>query len=188
MSEDQSKSNASAESREQATAYGSIFAPHKLTFDDGTTMEIPPHPSLRMFDDERQADYDQLMFEAESYERGPDIFIPEQKVKDSAGNELTLPADTRPGNLLVPYRRKNADGVIEVVRPPHEVKVVQAAIGPEAYELLRSKKIDGQQAGARHVWQVWNEQGTSLVKRQVADPKSDGGSGDLADVPASDSK
>lgn len=182
------KSTAPAEAREQATAYSSIFAPHKLTFDDGTTMEIPPHPSLRMFDDERQADYDQLMFEAESYERGPDIFIPEQKVKDSAGNELTLPADTRPGNILVPYRRKNADGVIEVVKPPHEVKVVQAALGVDEYERLRGKTIDGQQAGARHVWQVWNEQGSSLVNRQVADPKSDGSSGDLADVPASDSE
>lgn len=149
------------EAREQAAAYDSVFASTPLDLDDGTVIDIPPHPNLRLLDDERLEAYEELLFEAESYDRGPDIYIPEQKVKDSAGNEMVLPAETKPGDLLVPYRK---DG--ELVRPPYNVRVVIAALGHDDYARLR----DGGRSAA-DVWRIWNQQGMTIAERQATDPK-----------------
>lgn len=175
---------------EQAKAYKSLFAPQLLRFDDDTTMEIPPHPGLRMMDDDRLAAYDELMFEADTeYERGPDIYVPEQTVKDRDGNELKLAAETRPGNLLVPYRKVNPKtGKAELVKPPHEVRVVQAVLGEQKFKELRAKSIDGRPAGARDVWQLWNSRGEELQSRADDDSKSVGGASVLEDTPPSDSE
>lgn len=154
-----------SEAREQAKAYDGLFAPTPLELDDGTTIDIPPHPNLRMLDDDRQEAYEELLFEVESYDRGPDIFIPEQKVKDSSGNEMVLPSETKQGDLLVPYRK---DG--KLVKPPHTVKVVIAALGEDVYARLRAGG-----RSAADVWRVWNQQGLNIAERQDNDSKSDGG-------------
>ena len=121
--------NAGAKAREQAKAFDSIFAPIPLELDDGSVVEIPPHPNLRMLDDDRQEAYEELMFETESYDRVPDITLPEQKLNNGA----VLPAETRRGALLEPYRK---DGVL--IKPPQSVRVVQTAIGDEEYARLRA--------------------------------------------------
>jgi hypothetical protein len=121
-----------------------------------------------MLDDERQAAYEDLMFEVEGYDRDPDIYIPEQNLD----NGVVLPSETRKGRLLQPYRK---DGVL--VKPPHAVRVVQVCLGDETYAKLRKA---GRQAA--DVWRVWNEQGMALAERADADPKSNGSTRSLGSV------
>lgn len=165
---------------EQAKEYDSVFASHTLTFDDGTTLEIPPQPSLRMLDDDCLEAYDRLIFEAESYDR-EEISLPERTVKDDDGNEMVLPAETKKGGYLTPYRK---GGVL--ISPPWEVQEVQAALGPDNYALLRSKTINGRRAGAGDVRRKWNEQGLRLMERQKSDSKSPASADGVAAVPAPD--
>lgn len=174
--------------REQADAYGSVFAPKELKLDDGTVIEVPPHPNLRLFDDDALAALEELNFKLESYDRHPEIYIPEQKVKDRAGNEIVLPAETRPGALKTnPHRKTDEDGNTTILNPPYEVQVVQIALGDD-YETLRAGKVNGKRGAARHVWQLWNEQGAEVAARRDADPKSDDGADSVADVAAPDSQ
>ncbi len=151
--------------REQALAYASVFAPTPLDLDnDQGTNEVPPHPNLRMLDDDQMQAYDELLFEVDTtYDREPDLLIPEQKL--SSG--IVLPAETKQGDLKVPYRKEG-----ELVRPPYSVRVVQAALGPELYARLRA---GGKSAG--DVWRIWNQQGLEVAARESADPKSVGGNG-----------
>lgn len=159
--------NSGAQAAEQADAYKGVFAPRHLRFDDGSTMTIPPHPSLRMFDEERLAAYDELLFEVESYDRGPDLFIPEQKSTDRNGNEIVLPPETKKGPVLTPHRKKG-----KLITPPWEARVVIAVLGQQKYDLLRSKTIDGERAGAADVWRAWSEQRVDISERQRTDSKS----------------
>jgi hypothetical protein len=154
--------------REQADAYDSVFSSINLELDNGDSIELPPHPNLQMLDDDRQAAYEELMFEVESYDREPDIYIPEQKL-DSG---IVLPAETKRGELKRPFRKNG-----ELVKPPHSVRVVQVALGDAAYARLR--------AGGRcaaDVWRCWNEQGMRIAERQVVDRKSNGSSGTLVSL------
>ncbi|WP_293308890.1 hypothetical protein [Mycolicibacterium sp.] len=154
------------EANAQAREYDSPFAPTDLVLDDGTVIEIPPHPNLRILDDDVLDEYEALLFEAESYDRGPDFYIPEQQAKDSAGNPITLPAETRPGPLLVPYRKNG-----ERISPPHSVQVVQIVLGADNYAKLRAGTVDGKRGSAGMVWKIWNERNLNLIERQAADPK-----------------
>jgi hypothetical protein len=153
--------------REQATAYKSMFAPTSmtLTYPDETTevIEIPPHPNLRLLDDDNLDAYEDLLFEAEeTYDREPDIVIPEQKLD----NGIVLPAETRRGILKTPYRI-TSEGKTELVKPPWSVKVCEACLGEETYKKLRAAGMS-----AADVWAIWNEQGLELAERETADPKS----------------
>lgn len=180
-------SDAPRQAREQAATYRSVFAGPILRFDDGTTMELPPHPDLRMFDEDVLEDYDQYMFDVRNtFDREPDVWFPEQKVTDSQGKELTLPATLRKGRTIVPFQKTDADGKVELVKPPHEIKLVQMVLGEAEYKRLRSKTVNGKKAGAKDVWRAWNERGEDLMERRDADPKSDGGAVDGAPVPEAD--
>jgi hypothetical protein len=182
----QPKSDAPREAREQAKEYDSPFAGGEITLDDGTVIEVPPHPNLRMLDDDAQPKYDRLELELESYERHPDIDVPEQKIYDKSGNLVSvLPADTRPGPLKIPHRKTDADGNAVLLDPPYNVQVAQIALGPD-YEKLRAGTIRGRRGSAVDVWRIWNEQGQKMIDRQKSDSKSDEGAGDLADVSAPD--
>ena len=181
--------DASTQAREQADQYDSVFQCSVITFDDGSTLTIPPHPALRLLDDDQQADYDQLMFESESYARADNVEIPEQKVWDRSTKRLvtTLPAQSRPGALLVPYRTIDENGKATLLKPSWEVQTVRAALGEEKYAILRAGLINGERGAARDVWNIWNEQDRAVTERRAADPKSGGGSVDLAPVPEADS-
>lgn len=172
------------EAREQANAYQSIFADRTIVFDDGSKMTIPPHPNLRMLDDDALEAYEAYLEEVETYDRGPDIFIPEQKVTGRDGNEMTLPAETRPGQVLGPPYFKDKTRV----SPPREIRIVQVILGKDQYDLLRSKTIDGRKAGARDVWRAWNEQGSEITSRVDDDSKSAASADVLEDVSTPDSK
>jgi hypothetical protein len=160
--------------REQALAYASVFAPTPLELDAGETIEIPPHPNLRMLDDDQMQAYDELLFEVDTtYDREPDLLIPEQKL--SSG--IILPAETKQGNLKVPYRVGG-----ELVKPPYSVRVVQTALGPDLYARLRA---GGKSAG--DVWRIWNQQGLEVAAREAAESKSVGGNGLVAPLSGGDS-
>lgn len=179
--------NAAADAREQAKFYESVFAPTTLTFDDGSTLDIPPHPNLRMFDDDAQAEYERYEFELESCERHPDIEVPEQKIYDQKTGNLvtTLPATVQRGALKVPHRKK-VNGQEVLLDPPYSVRVVQIALGDEGYAKLRAGTVDGKRGSAAMVWKIWNEQGAALAERQRQDPKSAGGAVDRPAVPEAD--
>jgi hypothetical protein len=172
--------NAARQAREQADVYESMFADIEVELDDGTAISIPPHPDLGMLDDEAMEQYEELQFEMESYDREEDIFIPEQRLRDSSGNEngVVLPATTSLGSLKRPYRK---DG--ELIKPPHSVRVARIALGEEGYRRLVA---GGKSAG--DVWRLWAKQAAELRDREAADSKSEGSSVDLEAVPSTNSK
>jgi hypothetical protein len=179
-----------AEARAQAEAYDSIFNPVPLKLDKGGTLQIPPHPDLGMLDDDRMDAYTELQFERDTaYERGSDIYIPEQRLKDPKTGEETgivLPSETQPGQLKVPSRWATSGEGHEkgdLVKPSWSVRVVKTALGDAAYEKLR--------AGGRSsadVWRIWTKQMIEVRARQEFDSKSHGGTVDLAPVPPPDSE
>lgn|SRR5512139_26581 len=173
-------SNAGSQAREQAGAYDSLFADTPLKLDDGTVIMVPPHPDLGMLSDEAMDEYEELQFEMESYDREEDIVIPEQRLRDSDGNEsgVVLPGSVQPGALKRPYRK---DGVR--ITPPMSVRVAKIALGETEYKRLR----EGGRSAA-DVWRIWGTQAAELRKRQAEDSKSDGGPLDLEAVSATDSE
>lgn len=144
--------------REQADAYESVFAPTLLTLDNGDVVSIPPHPNLSMLDDAGQEAYEDLLMEAETYDREPDIYIPEQRLRGPDGNEngVVLPAETKQGALKNPYRK----GGVRIT-PAWRTQVVMAALGPQKYAQLTA---GGKSAG--DVWSIWNEQSLRVADRQ----------------------
>lgn len=179
--------NTGAQAAEQAKAYDSVFAPRELTLDDGTVIEVPPHPNLRMLDDDALAAWDQLWFDLESYDHH-EVTLPERMVKDADGTEMVLPPETRQGSLKVPYRKTDPEtGKPALLNPPYEVQVAKIALG-ENYAALRAGTINGKRGAARHVWAVWNAQGLDLTERQAADSKSDGRADGVAPVAEADSQ
>lgn len=171
--------DAAKEARAQADAYDSLFANIELELDGGDTITIPPHPDYGMLDDDRMAEYEQLLFEADTeYEREPDIIIPD-KTLDSGS---VVPGETLRGALKRPYRRL-IDNKPVLVTPPYSVRVVSAALGEAEYKRLR-----GGGKSAADVWKIWGKQGLALKERQAGDSKSDGSTVDLAAVPETDSE
>lgn len=170
---------AADQAREQATEYDSVFKDTILELNDGSTVNIPPHPDLAMLNDEAMEAYEELQFEMESYDREEDIIIPEQRLKDSDGHEtgVVLPGSTQPGALKRPYRR---DGVL--IKPPHSVRVAQIALGEENY-----KKLVAGGRSAADVWRIWGSQATELRRRAEDDSKSDGSAVAVEAVSATDS-
>ena len=181
--------DAAADAREQAQVYDSIFEPATLTFDDGSVLEIPPHPNLRMLDPDEQAAYDLLVFESKSYDREPDIVVPPQKVYDKNTKQLitTIPESTRPGPLIVPHQKTDENGVAQLITPSWEERTVRAALGEAKYTQLRAGTINGRHGTPRDVWNHWNRQNLAVSKRADEDDKSAGGAVDVAPVPEADS-
>lgn len=172
---------AAAEALRQADEYESVFGTTDLELDNGDVIKIPPHPDYGMLDDDCMAAYEELMFKLDTqYDREDDIFIPEQRLKDSDGNEtgVVLPASTRRGDLKTPYR---IDG--KLVKPPHGIQVVIAALGQETYDKL---KAGGK--SSKDVWKIWGETAAQIRARQQRDTFRSGGSVDLAPVSKTDSE
>lgn len=160
-------------------AYAAIWASRPIDLDNGESVLIPPHPNLRLLDDDRLEAYEQLLFEVESYDRADDIVVPEQKLD----NGVIIPQSTTKGNVLIPHRKTftDDDGTekTELIHPPWAVRVVIACLGPEVYDKL---KAGGKSAA--DVWRIWNEQGVELAERERADTKSLRGFNRMANVSA----
>lgn len=166
------QAGAAKEARDQAEAYDSLFANQKLELNDGTVVEIPPHPDFGMLDDDRMEDYEDLLLRVDTlYDREPDIFIPEQEI-----DGVVMPAETKRGDLLRPYRIGG-----ERVKPSHSVAVVIAALGEDGYARIK--------AGGRcaaDVWRVWGRQGLEIQQRRFQGSQTNGSTVDLASVSSSD--
>lgn len=177
--------DAQAEAREQADAYDSLFGATPLELDDGSVVMIPPHPDYAMLDDDRMEEWDELLFAVDNiYLREPDVYVPEQRLKDDKGNEtgIVMPAETHRGALRQPFQKLDDKGKPELVKPPHSIKVVQIALGLDEYNRL---KAGGKNAS--DVWKIWGEQSLRIRERQQRDSKSAGSPVDLAAVPETDS-
>lgn len=187
----QPNSDAPREAREQANEYDSPFAGGQILLDGGDVIEVPPHPNLRMLDDEALAEYDKLQFELESYDRHPDVHVPEQRIYDKHGNLVSIiPAEDepRPGQLKMPYRKTDPDTKeVKLLDPPYNVQVARIALGPD-YEKLRGGLINGRRGSAADVWRIWNEQGQKVVERQKSDTFRDEGTGGVETVSTPDSQ
>jgi hypothetical protein len=148
--------------REQAAEIpDSVFAPTPLLLDNGDVLDIPPHPNLNMLDDDRQAEYEELLFDVEeNYDREPDIYYPQQTLD----NGRVLAEETKRGALKFPYRKGG-----ELVKPPHSRRIVEIALGADGYAKL---KAGGKQAA--DVWRIWNEQGLRVADRQNFRPQTNG--------------
>jgi hypothetical protein len=177
---------AAQQAREQADAYDSLFAPTELELEGGDTLSIPPHPNFGMLDDEATEAYEELLFERDTlYERTPDIIYPETRVKDPTTGKETgavIPGETQQGQLKTPYRIKDDDGTSKLVKPPWNVKVVQAVLG-EDYKKLR----DGGRSCA-DVWRIWGKQGIEVAARNQFRQAIDAGVMGMASVPEADSE
>ncbi len=175
----------SIEAVTQAEQYGGPFSPKLLHFDDDETMKVCPHPVYRLFSSEEALTaYDQRMVDIEeNFDREPDTYIPEQVIKTSTGEEVTLPAETKRGAVKTPYR---LDG--KLVSPPHEVLMVQIALGEAEYARLKTKTIDGRPASYSDVWRVWLEAADEGRARAEADSKSVGSVAGVEGVAAADSE
>lgn len=169
--------NAAEQAREQAKAYSAVWAPRPFDLGDGESIEIPPHPNLRLLDDDRLEAYEALLYEIESYDRAPDVYVPEQKLE----NGTIIPEETIKGAVLIPHRRTTVgdDGVsrTELIHPPWAVRVVMACLGAEAYDRLKAAG-----KSASDVWRIWNEQGVELAEREKLDTKSFRGFNRVANV------
>lgn len=171
---------AGRQARDQASAYDSLFADTKLELNDGSFISIPPHPDLGMLDDEQMDAYEDLVMEQESYDREEDIYIPEQRLLDSNGNEtgVVIPATTEKGALKRPFR---INGVR--VKPAYSVRVAQIALGEEGYARLRKGGKN-----AADVWRIWGRQAAELADRQAGDDKSSGSALGMEAVSEADSE
>lgn len=179
--------DAASTALEQAAEYGSIFESTVLMLDDNTKIKIPPHPSLRLLDDDVLEALDALEFDIdENCERLPDIHIAEEESEDRAGNKITIPARTVRGALKLPYRKVGEDGKAVLLSPPFDVQQVKLAIGEAAYAKLRAGTINGERGSTRHVKDAWRNQGQKVEERQAADSKSVGSAVDSQAVPPSD--
>lgn len=185
-------SDAARHAREQATAYKSAFSPTvmQLEYDDGTIefIEIPPHPDLGMLDEDKLEAYRDLVFERNNtYDRHPDVILPEQKLD----NGIIIPQDTKRGAVIWPHQR-TVDGKPERVKPDWEPSIVDAVLGAQTYGKIKAAKKTTWPGGEGHgshadVWRLWNEQNLELAKRQDADPKSVRGDSTVVPVPRGNS-
>ena len=176
---------ATAEAREQADAYESLFASIPLKLEGGDEIMIPPHPDYAMLDDDKMDEWDELMFRVDNeYLRLPDVFVPEQHLRHDNGEPsgVVIPADTIRGELRRPFQIMGENGKPQLVKPPHSVKIVQIALGEAEYKRLR----DGGR-NASDVWKIWQEQSLRIKERSLSDSKSAGSTVDLAAVPEADS-
>lgn len=190
MSEDLSTKakDAGTHAREQSAEYGGIFDATPLVLDDGSVIHVPPDPRWRLLDDDQMAAYDALMYESESYDRGEEIVIPKREVKNEHGHvERVWPEEIQPGPLLVPYRKTDEDGNTTVISPAWEVRIVQAALGPDDYARLRAGKVKGVRGSIRHIQHIWAEHNRQIQERRAADSKSARGTVDLEAVSEADS-
>lgn len=177
-----------SQAREQSAEYGGIFDATPLVLDDGSIIHVPPDPRWRLLDDDQMEAYDALLYEAESYDRGEEIVIPKREIKNEHGHvERTWPEETQPGPLLVPYRKTDEDGNTTLISPAWEVRLVQAALGPDDYARLRAGKINGQRGSIRHIQHIWTEHNRQIQERRAADSKSARSTVDLETVPEADS-
>ncbi|MEE3066566.1 MAG: hypothetical protein VYA67_21935 [Actinomycetota bacterium] len=174
--------------REQAKEYKSQFAPIDLKLDSGDVIEVPPEPRFRLLDDDALMELDRLHLDLESYDRHDDYVIPEQTIKNAAGNEIKLPEERRQGALKEPYRKTDpTTNEAVLMDPPYQVRVAQIALG-EDYAKLRAGLVNGKRGSAADVWRIWNEASREIAERERNDSKSSGGAGVLEGVPASDSE
>jgi hypothetical protein len=98
-----------------AELFERLTADTPLTLKDGTVIQVPPHPQFGFLGDDQLDAYEELVFEAKSYDREDDV-VDQYEVKRPDGKLIT-PAKSVKGPLKVPHQK---DG--KVIRPTETVR------------------------------------------------------------------
>jgi hypothetical protein len=154
------------EAREQAAEYLGFMASEIIDLADGKTIEIP-NPSL--LDPDQQDRYDELEFQCESLDRWPDPLNEDGTPK--------IGADGQPmrGAIRVPHRLNG------VRQENYETRLARAILGDDYNDAIASGFYPSQ-IGVH--WAVFRQ---AVSDREAADPKSEGDSGPVDELPETDS-
>jgi hypothetical protein len=160
------------EARDQAAEATGFLASIEIEVGD----EVFEIPQRGLFDDEQRERMDALDLATESWDREPDIHIPERHIKD--GEELVVfPAQTRPGPLKIPYRKTVGDKV-ELIKPSYPVQVAIALWGNAKYE--KFKKAGGSATTVTATLAMLDKR---LTDREKSRSESDNGDGPVEPSP-----
>ncbi|AKF14375.1 tail assembly chaperone [Mycobacterium phage Phayonce] len=180
------------EAKAQAADFFGFIASEYIavTLPDGTVEQFEvPNPAL--LDDDQQERWNQLQFEIQQCDRLPDIEIPAHKLRSKTTyvdgdethigadeivggqvrveeSESYIPARTVRGQIIEPYQRTNADGVVELMTPGYNARVAIVLWGEEGYE--RFKSGGGNSRLINLIWSRMTEEGK---RRAAEDPKVD---------------
>src|SRR6185312_9916075 len=106
------------QAREQAAEATGFLASVEILIGE----EVFEIPQRGLLDDDQREALNKLELETESWDREPDIEIPERRLKDKDGNETdVLPAQTIRGALKTPYRKNG-----KLITPSYPVQVAVA--------------------------------------------------------------
>lgn len=117
------------QAREQAAEATGFLASIEIVVGD----EVFEIPQRGLLDDDQREALNELELETESWDREPDIEIPERRTKNDDGSETVIAAETRPGALKIPYRK---DG--KLIKPAYAVRVAVALLGEERYKKFKA--------------------------------------------------
>jgi hypothetical protein len=157
------------EAREQAAEATGFLASIEIEV-NGEVFEIPQRG---LMDDEQRDALNEVELETESWDRNPDVEIPEQRLKDKEGNETeVIPPRTIRGGLKIPYRKGE-----NLIKPAYPVRVAVAVLGEEGYK--RFKAGGGR---ASDVTAILAQLDKKVEKRESFRSESAGGDSDMAAV------
>lgn len=173
----------------------------RITIDGKVEVFNVPFPGT--LSDEQQEAWNALQFEIDQCDRFPDVVIPDHKLtrKEIIGsrtvtegekvttetdcvveNEQFVPGSTIRGQLILPYRKTQADGTVTLMSPSYNARVAIALWGQERYDLF---KANGGESRLISLLQTKMQQ--ELEERQKSDSKSDGSAGGVDEVSEADS-
>jgi hypothetical protein len=169
MSIEQRRRYSIREARESAAEATGFLASIEIEA-GGEIFEIPQRGLL---DDEQRDRLNEVEMDTETWEREPDIEIPEIRLKDKDGNETeVIPARTIRGALKIPYRKNG-----KLIKPAYPVRVAIAVLGEDAYKRFHA-------AGGRgsDITAILAQLDKRVEEREKVDPKSAASGGDMASV------
>lgn len=170
--------NASQDAQDQADEHVSFLRSGEITTETGAVFKVR---NPMFFKASQLSEYNKLHHRMNHCDRWPDRQAPEQRMKsvqpDGTEVETFIGARTIEGDFIEPYEE---GGVL--VDPPYEVQVAQIVLGDKYAE------FEAAEGSPRELVEKLAELRRGVSKRVDADPKSDGGVGVLAVVPAPDSE
>jgi hypothetical protein len=163
------------DARDQAQELDGFTADETYTTPTGVPFGVP---NVGLLDDDQQERFDALNFKFSKCDKVPDGELPGRTVtaKDPDGTEVVTeypPSVIKGTGFLQPYQ---TDG--QLVVPNYNIQLVIALLGEEGYEEFKAAKGKSSEFADRV-----KKLAEKLAEREKADPKSEGGSAALADVP-----
>ncbi|KWX66796.1 hypothetical protein [Mycobacterium sp. NAZ190054] len=167
------REQAPQDAHDQAVEHDSFFADDIYVAPNGEQFPVPVYEEL---DDDQQERLDAVQHMLNSCDRFPDVTIPgytEETVDDDGKVTRRIhPERTAPGGYKMPYEKGG-----ERVSPPANVQLTEALLGDEQFAKFKAAK------GKSSVFvKMFMELQRRVQEREQSDPKSEGGSADVAEV------